>query len=146
MPWEISLPSDTVTHPLYSKAGMHPGHTSHLLLSPELSFGVIALACGPATNAGALAFATERILTPLFLQTLGEANMRMYAGIYRMDCPHNESGKGEVIIEVDSQIKITRLRDCDGQPIFSKIDTRCEDGECFAKLWTTGREGEFRFV
>lgn len=145
MPWEISLPSDTIPHPLYSKAGSHPGHTSELVLSPDLSFGIVALACGADTNAGLLAFETERIVTPLLQYVVGEASLRMYAGIYRMQCPHDEPDKGEVVIEAASQIKITRLRDCDGRDGFARIDHRCESTECFAKLWDTGREGEFRF-
>jgi hypothetical protein len=142
MPWEISLPSESVAHQLYSKAGAHRGHTSHLLLSPELSFAVIAFACGPSSNADALSLETERIVRPLLLQTLGEANMRSYAGIYRLPC--EEQDNGEVIVEVDSQITITSLRDCAGKDIFQKIDSRCTNHACYAKLWPVGREGEFR--
>jgi hypothetical protein len=150
MPWEISLPSDLVVHPLYSKAGMHPGHTSHILISPDLSFAVIAFACGPNSDAGSLAFATERVLTPLFQKRLGEANIKDCAGIYKQKncsrkCDDND-GCGEIVIEVDAEMKITRFCDCEGNDLFPKFEKNCEKQECFAKLWTTGRGGEFRYV
>jgi hypothetical protein len=145
MPWEISLPSDLVAHPLYSKAGMHPGHTSYILISPHLSFAVIALACGPNSDAGSLAIETERLLTPLFQKRLGEATIRDYAGIYQQNCTKPCPGCGEMVIEVDAEMKITRLCDCEGEDVFSRFDKKCEKEECFAKLWSTGREGEFRY-
>jgi len=144
MPWEISLPSDTVAHPLYGKAGLHPGHTSHLSISPGLAFAVIAFACGPNTNAGELASETERVLTPLFQKVVGEAALKAYAGIYKQKCKEKCDGCGEVVIEVDAEIKITKLTDCEGDDLFRKFDVRCRREECFAKLWSTGREGEFR--
>jgi hypothetical protein len=144
MPWEISLPSDTVAHPLFGKAGSHPGHKSQLLISPGLSFAVIAFACGPQTNAGELASETERILTPLLQKAVGEATLMVYAGIYKQECNKKCNGCGEVIIEVDAEMKITRLTDCDGDDLFGKFDVSCQKEECFAKLWPTGREGEFR--
>jgi hypothetical protein len=146
MPWEISLPSDLVAHPLYSKAGMHPGHTSHILISPDLSFAVIALACGPNSDAGSLASETERLLTLLFQKQLGEASIKDYAGIYKQKCSKRCDGCGEIVIEVDAEIKVTRLCDCDGNDLFARFDRDCEKEECFAKLWTTGRDNEFRYV
>ena len=146
MPWEISLPSDKVAHPLFSKGGSHPGHTSHLLVSPDLSFAVIALACGPRSNAPELAFETERILNPLMQKALGKRTMQKYAGIYQQQCPKKKcSGCGEVVVEVDSEMTITWIRDCDGNDVFRKFHPKCKDEECFAKLWPAGREGEFRF-
>ena len=144
MPWEISLPSDTIAHPLFAKAGSHPGHTSHFLISPALSFGVIAFACGPHTNAGELASEAERVITPLMQQVLGERTFETYAGIYNQKCPKKCNGCGELVVEVDDQIQITRAVDCDGKDIFRQFNVKCEKEECFAKLWPTGREGEFR--
>jgi hypothetical protein len=146
MPWEITLPSDIIAHPLFSKAGSHPGHTSHLLISPDLSFAVIAFACGPRTNAGTLAFEAERVVTPLMQQVVGERAIMAYAGIYQQDCPKKCSECGEIVVEVDAELRITRAMDCDGKDIFSKFDVKCETQECFAKLWTTGRQGEFRYI
>lgn len=146
MPWEISLPSDTVAHPLFAKAGGHPGHTSHLLISPDLSFAVIAFACGPNSNARALASETERILTPLMQKAVGEKALKTYAGIYKQKCEKKCDGCGEVIIEVDAEMKITSMTDCDRKNLFRKFDVRCEKEECFARLWPTGREGEFRLL
>ena len=145
MPWEISLPSDIVSHPLFAKAGSHPGHTSHLVISPDLSFAVIAFACGPRSNAGVLASETERVITPLMQQTLGERAIYAYAGIYQLLCPEKCLGCGEIVVEVDSEMQITRAVDCDGKDLFVKFDAACEREECFGKLWPTGREGEFRF-
>jgi hypothetical protein len=145
MPWEISLPSDIIAHPLFSKAGSHPGHTSHLLISPDLSFAVIAFACGPGTNAGSLAFETERVITPLLQQVVGERAMKAYMGIYEQKCPTKCHGCGEIIVEVDAEMKITSAIDCDGKDLFQKFNVKCEKEECFAKLWPTGREGEFRY-
>src|SRR5579859_4616110 len=137
MPWEISFPSDLVVHPLYAKAGMHPGHTSHILISPDLSFAVIALACGPNSDAGSLASETERVLTPLFQKRLGEASIQDYAGIYTQNCSSEKckDNCGEVVVEVDAEIKITKFCDCQGQDLFKKFDKKCEKQECFAKLW-----------
>ena len=147
MPWEISLPSDLVAHPLFSKAGAHPGHTSYLLISPDLSFAVIALSCGPKSDARELAFETERVMTPLMQKTLGERTIKTYAGIYQQQCPKKKcSGCGEIVLEVDAEMKITRMVDCDGKNLFRKFDATCKDEECFAKLWPVGREGEFRYV
>ena len=147
MPWEISLPSDLVAHPLFSKAGSHPGHTSYLLVSPELSFAVIAFSCGLNSDARELAFEAERVMTPLMQKTLGERVIQMYAGIYQQQCPKKKcSGCGEIVVEVDSEMKITRMVDCDGKDLFRKFDTTCMSKECFAKLWPVGREGEFRYV
>jgi len=146
MPWEISLPSDIVAHPLFSKAGSHPGHTSYLLISPDLQFAVIALACGPRPNAHALALETERLVTPLMQKVLGERTLEKYGGVYLQDCPGKRCrGCGEVVLEVDSEMKITRVRDCDGSDVFELFDLRCRNEECFAKLWPVGREGEFRY-
>ena len=145
MPWEISLPSDLVPHPLFAKAGSHPAHTSHLLISPYLSFAVIALACGSKTNAGLLASETERILTPLMQKAVGEAALKTYGGIYKQKCDKKCDECGEVVIEVDAQMKITRITDCEGNDLFQKFDRRCEKEECHAKLWPTGREGVFRW-
>ena len=47
-------------------------------------------------------------------------------------------------MEVDAEMKITRMRDCEGEDIFSKFDAKCEKGGCSAKLWPVGRQGEFR--
>jgi len=145
MPWEISLPSDIVAHPLFGKAGAHPGHTSYLLVSPHLSFAVIAFACGPQSNAGDLAYTTERVITHLMQQVLGERTMHKYGGIYLLKCPKKCRECGEIVVEVDSEIKITRMRDCDGKDLFERFDVKCKKEECFAKLWPVGREGEFRF-
>src|SRR5271169_306115 len=106
MPWEISLPPDTVAHPLFGKAGGHPGHTSYLLVSPDLSFAVIALACGPRSNAGELAYETERVITPLMQKVLGERALKKYAGIYLVKCPNKCRGCGEIVVEVGSEMKI----------------------------------------
>jgi len=147
MPWEISLPSDLVAHPLFSKAGSHPGHTSYLLVSPDLSFAVIALSCGPKSDARDLAFETERVMTPLMQKTQGERTIQMYAGIYQQPCHEKKCpGCGEIVVEVDAEMKITRMVDCDGKDLFRKLDAACKDEECFAKLWPVGREGEFRYV
>jgi len=148
MPWEISLPSDTVAHPLYTKSGGLPGHTSLLLISPHLSYAVIAFACGPATNAPSLAFETERVITPLMQQVVGERVLEEYGGIYKSNCSRTECDKGcgEIIIEVSSEMKITQFTDCDGNDIFGLFKPECIKKECFAKLWPAGREGEFRFV
>ena len=144
MPWEISLPSDLVPHPLFSKGGSHIGHTSHLLISPDLSFAVMALACGKQTNAGTLATETERVLTPLFQKSLGERTIKEYAGIYQLNCSKRCHDCGEIVVEVDAEIKITRMVDCEGIDLFKSFDVRCGREECFAKLWPTGRRGEFR--
>jgi hypothetical protein len=146
MPWEISLPSDIVAHPLFGKAGSHPGHTSYLLVSPHLSFAVIALACGPQSNAGNLAYTTERVMTHLMQQVLGERTIHKYAGIYLLKCAKKCRECGEIVVEVDSEMKITRMRDCDGNDLFERFDVKCKKEECFAKLWPVGREGEFRFA
>jgi len=146
MPWEISLPSDTVAHPLFGKAGAHPGMTSYLLLSPDLSFAVLAFASGPHSSANSLAFETERLITPLFQQALGERTIKAYAGIYTQSCPQRCSGCGEVVVEVDNEMKITRMVDCAGKDMFVKFEPKCQQEECMAKLWPVGREGEFRFV
>jgi len=145
MPWEISLPSDTVAHPLVGKAGAHPGMTSYLLLSPDLNFAVIAFACGPSSDAVSLAFTTERIITPLVQQALGERTIKAYAGIYTQSCSEKCPGCGEIVVEVDYEMKITRMVDCSGMDIFSKFKLECRQEECVAKLWPTGREGEFRY-
>jgi hypothetical protein len=145
MPWEISLPSDTIPHPIFAKAGSHPGHTSHLLISPDLSFAVIAFACGRNTNAGALASETERVLTPLMQKAVGEATLKTYAGIYKQKCDKKCDECGEVVIEVDAEMKITRMTDCERNDLFQKFDLNCRHEECFAKLWPTGRAGEFRY-
>ena len=50
------------------------------------------------------------------------------------------------MVEVDAEMKITRMVDCDGKDLFRKLDAACKDEECFAKLWPVGREGEFRYV
>jgi hypothetical protein len=145
MPWEISLPSDLIAHPLYAKAGAHPGHTSHLLISPDLNFAVIAFACGPSPNAHSLAHETERFVTPLLQKALGERTMEKYAGVYLQECGANRCrGCGEIVLEVDSEMKITGMRDCNGGDMFETFDMRCKKEECFAKLWPVGRAGEFR--
>jgi hypothetical protein len=146
MPWEISLPADTIAHPLFGKAGEHPGHTSYLLVSPDLSFAVIALACGPHSNAGELAYETERVITPLMQRVLGERTIKKYAGIYLMQCQKKCRGCGEIVVEVDFEMKITRIRDCDGNDGFRRFDQKCKNEECIAKLWPVGREGEFRYT
>lgn len=146
MPWEISLSSDTVAHPLFCKAGAHPGMTSYLLLSPSLSFAVIAFASGPHPNANSLAFETERLITPLLQQALGERTIKAYAGIYTQQCPQRCSGCGEVVVEVDNEMKITRMVDCSGKDMFVNFEPKCTQQECMAKLWPVGREGEFRYV
>jgi len=146
MPWEISLPSDIIAHPLFSKAGAHPGHTSYLLISPDLQFAMIALACGPRPNAHALALETERLVMPLMQQILGERTLEKYGGVYLQECPGKRCrGCGEIVLEVDSEMKITRARDCDGSDVFELFDLQCRKEECFAKLWPVGREGEFRY-
>ena len=146
MPWEITLPSYTVTHPLFGKAGVHPGMTSYLLVSPELSFAVLAFACGPGSSASSLAFETVRVIAPLMQQALGERTLKDYAGIYTQHCPQRCSGCGEIVVEVDNEMKITRMVDCNGKDMFSKFDPRCQQEECMAKLWSVGREGEFRYI
>ena len=72
MPWEIYLPSNKVAHPLYTKSGGLPGHTSQLVVSPDLSFAIIAFACGARPDARALASETERVITPLMQEVLQE--------------------------------------------------------------------------
>lgn len=150
MPWEISLPSDTVAHPLFGKGGSHPGHTSYILISPDLSFAVIALSCGRHSNAGQLASEAERVITPLMQKALGERTIQKYAGIYQIKCPTKKKKKcrdcGEIVLEVDAEMKITRIRDCDDNDGFEKFDEKCKTEECFAKLWPVGREGEFRYL
>jgi hypothetical protein len=147
MPWEISLPSDLIAHPLYAKAGRHPGHTSHLLISPDLNLAVIALACGPLPDAHSLAIETERLVTPLLQKTLGERTMEKYAGVYLQECGNKRCrGCGEIVLEVDSEMKITQVKDCHSGDMFETFDERCKKEECFAKLWPVGRTGEFRYA
>src|SRR5271156_2853493 len=114
MPWEITLPSDEIAQPLFAKAGSHPGHTSELIVSPHLAFAVIAFACGPRSNARQLAFEAERVITPVLQQALGERGMEEYVGIYRLNCSSEKrcNDCGEISVEVDSEIKITRFIDC----------------------------------
>jgi len=145
MPWEITLPTDEIAQPLYAKAGSHPGHTSELIVSPHLAFAVIAFACGPHPNARSLAFEAERVITPVLQQALGERGMEEYVGIYRLNCSDKRcNGCGEISVEVDSEIKITRFIDCEGNDGFKKFDAKCDTEECIAKLWPVGRHGEFR--
>ena len=146
MPWEIYLASDVVPHTLYTKSGGLPGHTSQLLISPDLSFAIIAFACGLLPNAGLLASETERIITPVMQRALGKRVIDAYAGIYKQNCQKRCHGCGEIVVEVDSEVKLTRMVDCDGHDIFGKFDERCKRQGCFAKLWPAGPEGEFRCV
>jgi len=120
--------------------------TSYLVVSPDLSFAVIAFACGPQSNAGSLAFETVRLVTPLLQQALGERTIEAYAGIYKQDCPQKCSDCGEIVVEVDNEMKITRMVDCNGKDMFDRFEPRCSQEECMAKLWPVGREGEFRYV
>jgi hypothetical protein len=144
MPWEIMLASDTITHTLYTKSGDLPGHSSNLLVSPDLSFAVIAFSCGKESKAGDLALETERVISPFMQQALGKKTIEAYAGIYQLNCSKKCNGCGEIVIEIDMEMKITRMVDCDGTDIFTKFDAKCKKQECFAKLWPTGRAGEFR--
>jgi len=145
MPWEIFLASDTIAHTLYSKAGNLPGHSSQLIVSPNLSFGVIAFTCGAASTAMSLAMEAEKVITPLMQQVLGDRVLEAYAGIYQQKCFKRRPGNGEIVIEVDIDVMITRMVDCDGNDLFKMFDGRCWNEECFAKLWPVGRAGEFRF-
>jgi hypothetical protein len=144
MPWEISLSSDKVAHTLYTKSGGLPGHTSQLVVSPDLSFAIVAFACGAHPDARALASETESVITPLIQKALREKTREEYAGVYKQNCTKKCSGCGEIVVEVDSEMKITRMRDCEGEDILSRFGASCKKEECLVKLWPAGREGEFR--
>ena len=144
MPWEILLASDTVPHSLYTKGGYLPGHASELLISPNLLFGVVAFTCGAPITAPFLAMEAEKVITPLIQQTLGERTIEAYAGIYQQKCFKRRPGNGEIVVEVDADITITRMVDCDGNDMFKLFNVRCWNEECFARLWPVGRPGEFR--
>lgn len=80
-------------------------------------------------------------------KVLGERTIAKYGGVYLMECGGKKRcrGCGEIVLEVDSEMKITQMKDCDGNDVFKLFDLRCWKEECFAKLWPVGREGEFRY-